>query len=300
VAILLSGLRVGNLYEGQKVFDVVVWGVPELRRSMTDIRDLMIDTPDGQVRLGDVADVRIVPSPVIIKRDSVSRFIDVTATVSGRNFNAVLADVQSRLQGIEFPIEHHSEILGNSAEQRAGQQRILVFGIAALVGIFLVLQASFRSWHLAVSAFVTLPVALSGGALAAFLAGGVSLGSLFGFLVIIGITVRNGLLLTHHWRHLELEEGENFGPELVLRGARERLKPILMSVFGSIAVLLPIVVAGNLPGLEIVRPMAIVILGGLVTTTLLNLVITPILYLQYGTRREPELNLDLAPSPAAD
>jgi CzcA family heavy metal efflux pump len=284
-ATLLSGLHVGDLFEDQKVFEVVVWGVPDIRRSLTNIRELLIDLPGGgQVRLGDVADVRIVPTPIIIRRDAVSRFVDVSADVTGRSLASVMAEIDRRLEGIEFPLEYHAEVLGVSADQQLAQQRIIGTAVAAAVGIFLLLQALFGSWRLAALAFLTLPVALAGGVVAAFLGGGVlSLGSLFGFLTVLGLMARQGILLFSHYQHLERHEGERFGPDLVRRGAGDRFAPILMTAFATTAAFLPLIVAGRQAGTEIIQPMAVVILGGLVTSTVLNLFILPALYLRFGS-----------------
>jgi CzcA family heavy metal efflux pump len=285
---LISGIHVGNLFEEQKVFDVVVWGVPEIRTSLTNIQELMIDTPRGLVPLGDLADVRIVPTPISIKRDTVSRFIDVGVSVSGRDAGSVAADIKSRLQSIEFPMEFHAEVLGASPEQQTNQQRMLGIVLAAVVGIFLLMQASFGSWRMAFVGLVTLPMALAGGMLAALLGGGIlSLGSLFGLLAVLGVAVRHGMVMISHFQHLERYEGETFGLELILRGARERLGPILMTTLATWLGLLPFVLFGNIAGNEIVQPMAIVILGGLITSTLLNLFILPALYLRFGSSTVP-------------
>jgi Cu/Ag efflux pump CusA len=291
-ATLLSGLQVGSLFEDEKVFDVVVWGTPAIRNSLTNIQDLLIDTPSGgHVRLGDVAAVRIVPAPTVIKRDSVSRYVDVGAKVSGRDLSAVTADIKERIKQVEFPLEFHAEVLGASAERQAAEQRILAVVVFALIGIFLLLQAAIGSWRLATAAFLTLPMALAGGVLAALAGGGVlSLGSLFGFLAVLGIAVRNGILLITHFRRLEQQEGESFGPELVLRGARERLAPILMTAFATALALVPFVIFGDIAGLEMVYPMAVVILGGLVTSLLLNLFIVPALYLRFGASPAPVMS----------
>ena len=296
---LLSGLQVGNLYEEQKVYDVVVWGAPELRNNLTKIKDLLIDTPDGgQVRLGEVADIRIAPTPIIIKRDAVSRFVDVGANVSGRDLGSVAADIESRLQAVEFPLEFHAELLSAYAEQQAAQRRMLGIVVAVVIGIFLLLQAAYGSWRLAFVAILTLPMALAGGVLAVLLSGGIlSLGSLFGFLAVLGVAVRNGLVMTRHFQHLERHEGETFGPGLVLRGARERMGPILMTALALGLALLPLVLLGDIAGSEIAQPMAIVILGGLVTSTLLGLFVLPALHLRFGS--SPELDkarLQIEPS----
>jgi Cu/Ag efflux pump CusA len=286
---LLSGLHVGNLFEDQKVFDVVVWGAPRIRNSLSDIRDLLIDTPDGeQVRLGDVAEIRIVPAQIVIQRDTASRYIDIGAGVSGRNLGSVAADVKQRLQEIEFPLEFHAEVLEESVQRQAAQQRTLALVIAVALGIFLLMQAAFGSWRLAFVTFLVLPTALAGGVLAALAGGGVlTLGSLFGFFAVLGIAVRQGIVLISHFRHLEQHEGATFGSELIVRGTRERFAPILMTALATALALVPMLVFGNIAGLELIYPMAIVILGGLVTSTLLNLFIVPALYLRFGASPEP-------------
>jgi CzcA family heavy metal efflux pump len=284
-ATLVAGIAAGSLFEDQKVFDVVVVGTPQTRQSLTSIRDLLIDTPHGgQVRLGDVADVRILPTPNLIQHETVSRRIDVSLNVRGRDVGAVVSEVQQRLQGIKFPLEYHAEVLGEYQERQAAQSRLFIFGIAAAIGIFLLLQAAFGSWRLATLVIFTLPSALIGGMLAAFVVrGGISLASLVGLLAVFGIAARNGIMLINHFQHLERHEGESFGPGLVMRGVRERLAPILMTALAAGLALVPLVITGDIPGQEIARPMVVVILGGLVTSTVLNLFIVPILYLRFGS-----------------
>ncbi len=158
------------------------------------------------------------------------------------------------------------------------------------IAIFLILHASFGSWRLATLVFIALPAALVGGMLAALAGDGiVSLGSLVGIITVLGIAARNSILLIQHYRHLEDVEGEPFGPGLVLRGAAERLSPILMTTLCTGLALLPLIVAGSMPGYEIEHPMAVVILGGLVTSTLLSLFVVPLLYLRFGATRPSAL-----------
>ena len=245
-----------------------------------------------------MAEVRIVPTPIIIRRDAVSRFIDIRVSVSGRSLTAVATDIQTSLKDVEFPFEYHAELLGGYADQQSAQQRMLVLSIAAVIGILVLLQASYGSWRLSFAALLTMPMALAGGVLATLLDGGIlSIGSLFGFLTVFGIAVRNGVAMTNHFNRLERIEGGAFGPDLVLRGASERLAPVLMTVLTTGLALLPFVILGNIPGLEIVRPMAVVVLGGLATTALLDLLVLPALYLRYGASREQELDF-LATVPA--
>jgi Cu/Ag efflux pump CusA len=281
---LLAGLEVGDIYRDGKAIDVAVWSTPGTRRSLTSIHELLIATPaGGHVRLGDVAEVRVAPTPNVIKHEGIFRKIDVDANVRGRDLGSVAREVQDRLEEINFPLGYHLELLGEYKERQAAQKRMLVFGVAAAIGIFLLLQAAFGNWRLATLSFVTLPFALVGGVLAALATGGVlSLGSLVGFYTVFGIAARNGILLINHYQHLEEHEGEPFGPGLVLRGARERLAPILMTNLATGIALVPLVISGDLPGQEIEHPMAVVILGGLITSLLLNLFVVPSLYLRFG------------------
>lgn len=291
-ATLLSGLQVGSLFEEQKVFDVVVWGAADKRRNITDIRELLIDTPDGgQVRLGDVADVRITSAPTVIQREAISPYIDIGFDIRGRNVGAVLDDVKNAMQNYAFPLEYHAEVQEDYAAQQTAQRNMLISALLAAMGIFLLLQASSRSWRLALAVFLTLPIGLAGGVLAAFLAGSpVSFASLFGLLAALGIGARNSILLTKHYQSLE-QDGEIFGFELILRGTREQLAPIMMTAITTAFVLLPFVLFGSIAGHEILHPMAAVILGSLITTTWLNLFLLPVLYLRFGASREPDLEL---------
>jgi CzcA family heavy metal efflux pump len=283
-ATLVAGEEVGDIHRDGKVYGIWVWSTPPTRANVTSIGDLPIDTPSGAVvPLRDVARVDIGPVPNVIERDSDSRRIDVVANVRGRDLGSVTNDVSKVLAAIEFPRGYHAELLGEFKERQAAQDRL--FGIAILAGlaILVLLQTAFGSWRLATLIFLTLPMALVGGVLAAFAGGGiVSIGSLLGFFTVFGIAARNGILLINHCQHLQQSEGETFGPQLVLRGARERLSPILMTSLATGLAVVPLVVLGDLPGHEIEYPMALVIVGGLVTSTLLNLFVVPSLYLRFG------------------
>jgi len=295
-ATVFSGLTVGFLFEEQKIYDVVVWGAPETRQSLTNIRDLWVEKTDRHhVRLGDVAEVSIVPSPTVIRHQSISPYVDVVANVVGRDLGSVYREVERRLRSVEFPLEYHPELLGEYAERKDAQQRILGVAVAALIGIFLLLQACFQSWRLALIAFLALPASIAGGVLAVLASGGViSLGAIVGFLAVLGIAARNGVLLINHYQRLEGQEGMPFGLDLVLRGARERLPAILASSAAIVAALLPIVVFGQIPGLEIIQPTAIVIIGGLFASTLVTLFVIPALYLTIGSGAGRPLDLGLA------
>jgi CzcA family heavy metal efflux pump len=289
-AALLQGIQVGSVFEEQKVFDVIVQGVPATRESISNVRNLLLDRPGGgHVQLGQVADVRVAQTPISIKRDAVSRHLDVEAEVSGRSLGDVAGDVEDRLANVSFPLEYHAEVLEETTRAEIDTTQMLGFGLACAIAIFLLLHASFGGWRLAALAFLTLPVAFLGGAVGALIDGAeLSLGSLIGFLALFGIAARTGVLLISHFQDLERNEGETFGPALVQRGARERLGPILTTALALAAVALPFVILGSRPGLEIVNPMAVVMLGGIVTTTFLSLFVLPTLYVRFGAAR-PEL-----------
>lgn len=287
---LLSGIEVGSLFEGQKVFEVVVWGVPELRQSLSNIQDLPLETESGElVRLADVADVEIAPGPVSVKREGAQRVIDIGATVSGRDVGAVLSDVENVLADIAFPIETHAEILSFAADREAARGALLFVAGGVLVGIYLLLQAAFLSWLLAAFFLLSLPAALSGGVLVALLLGDSgTLGALLGLLAVLGIAVRNGLLLIERYRQLE-REGVAHDQWLAVRGARERLAPTLATALATAGVLLPFALLGARAGVETIHSMSLVILAGLVTTTLVNLFIVPSLFVRTGPTLEAEL-----------
>jgi Cu/Ag efflux pump CusA len=195
----------------------------------------------------------------------------------------VAKEIEGRVRTLEFDHGYHPEFLGEYAAREESSRRLYALAALSLVGIVLLLHVDFQSARLTLLVFLTIPFALVGGVAAAALAGGVlSLGSLVGFVTVLGIAARNGIMLVSHYRHLETEEGEPFGLPLVLRGAEERLTPILMTALATGLALVPLVVAGNRPGHEIEYPMAVVILGGLITSTALNLFLLPPLYAKFG------------------
>jgi CzcA family heavy metal efflux pump len=282
----VRGLKVGEVYDGPKRFDVTVWAVPERRTDVSALRELPIDTVIGtQVRLMDVADVYETPAPNEVKHEAASRRIDITCNVAGRDLGSVAREVEDRVKQVPFDREYHPEFLGEYEARQASARRLYLLAGLALVAIAVLLYTDFGSGRLTILALFTLPFALIGGVAGVLLTDRVlSLGSLVGFVTVLGIAARNGIMLISHYRHLEEDEGVPFGPDLVLRGAAERLAPILMTALATGLALLPLAVAGNKPGHEIEYPLAVVILGGLVTSTVLNLFLLPALYLRFGRR----------------
>ena len=286
--LLMKGIKVGEFYEDQNIFDVVVWGAPHVRSNIDALRSLKIETPTGGlVPLNEVADVYVAPTPNQITRESASRYTEVTCNVRGRDLGSVAREIESRVRKIPFARGYHPEFLGEYAAQRASRQRILALSVFSLIGIFLILYTDFGSSRLALLVLAGLPFALIGGVLFAIVSGGVlSLGSLIGFVTVLGVAARNSIMLISHYKHLQLEEGYSFGVDLVIQGAKERLAPILMTALTTALALLAIVIGGNRPGQEIEHPMALVILGGLISSTILNLLVMPVIYWKFGKPRE--------------
>ena len=288
VNIYQKGVKVGEFFENQSIFDVVVWGSPNVRSNAFALRSLMVDVPTGGlVPLSDVADIKISPVPNQITREFASRYTEVTCNVKGRDLGRVARDIQATLKNISFERGYHPELLGEYAAQKESKNRILALSLLALIGIFIILQADFGSTRLALTVFSGFPFALTGGVVSALLSGGVlSLGSLIGFITVLGIAARNSIMLISHYRHLEFNEGEKFGLPLIIRGAKERLMPIMLTSLTMALALLAIIIGGNRPGQEIEYPMALVILGGLISSALMNLFIMPLFYWKFGHPRE--------------
>ena len=288
-ATMLSGLLVGNLYEQQKIYDVVVWGTPATRANLTSVQDLVIDTPSGgHVRVGDVATVKVAPYPTVIKHEDVSRSLDVTADVSGRSVGAVIQDATNRVHALSFPLEHHAEVIADSGHRRDSDRRMLGLALAALVAMYLLLQAVTGSWRLALVMLLLVPTAGVGGVLTAFFVGGMmSAGALMGLLLVFGLFLRNEVLLVNRCQRLSADVGGE-AHSRVVRATRDRLIPVLVTASTLAAAMVPFVALGTVAGTEILHPLAVVVLGGLVTSTLVTLFVVPALYLRFAAVTAPE------------
>jgi Cu/Ag efflux pump CusA len=295
---LVQGIAVGSLFKDQKVFDVTVRGVPSAQHSVAEVQNLLVDTPAGNpVRLGDVASIRIEPRPTVINHAAVSRRVDVTATVRDRSVAAASADVATRLATVQFPLEHHAEVLGDYAEGRADVMRVLAVSVAALIGLYLLLQGAFGSWRLAGAVFLALPVALAGALITSLVLGTITLGTLAGLLAVLALALRHSMLYVRRAQLLRAggapddgeigsaagETGREFGPALALDAARDRLGPVVTTVVAVALALLPVLFLGAGAGMEIVHPFTVAVLGGLATSTFVALVVVPALYLIFGS-----------------
>jgi CzcA family heavy metal efflux pump len=300
-ATYFSGLNVGNLYQEQKVFDVVVKGTPSLQTGPNSLNDMLIDTQTGdEVRLGDIAEVRVVPYPTVIRHDATLRSLDVTAEVQGRDLGAVLKDVRDRVQKVQMPLEYHTEIVSGAAEQADHNLQTAGLALAVLIGMFLLLQAALVSWRLATLALATLPLSVAGGVLVAFFVGGImTLGVLLGLVAVLGITVRNTVVLIGTYQRVQAGREAPADLDSVMSATRERAGAILLTAGATVAALIPLVVLGPTAGTELLRPLATVVIGGLVSSTLLTVFVMPALYLRFATAfHTGQADLEVQPAPA--
>ncbi len=288
VQTLLRGREVGQVYEQDAVFDVVVRARPECRADPTVLGKLLVDAPGGEkVPLKAVARVGLQDAPNIINREGGSRRLLITCNAEGRDVAGVMQEVRQRVASrVKLPpAAYHLEFSGQYEARQAAQRRLWLFSGIVLVGVFVLLDLDFRSVRLTTLVMLAVPLSCVGGVAAVLLTGRViSLGSMIGLVTVFGIAVRNGILLVSHYRQLREEEGLPFDLALIVRGASERLAPILMTALTTALSLLPLVVLGDRPGYEIEHPMAVVIVGGLISSTLLTLGLLPVLYHRFAGR----------------
>jgi Cu/Ag efflux pump CusA len=285
-SVLVAGIPVGSYYQQQQIFDVTVWSEPAVRQNLTAIQDLPLDTPNGgTVPLKKVAAVAIEPAPTEIDHDQVSRYLDVTAAVKGADLGSVVANVKRQVQSIALPLSYHAEVFSDLQQRQGADRRTLLWALGVAAAIFLLLQAAFQSWGRAALLLVTLPLALVGGLLAALPAGRLlTVGALIGFITVFTIALRNGILLIRRLRRQEREHPAGGGAGLVVRATAETAVPVVVTAVALALAVLPFVARGTIPGMEILRPLGLVVVGGLVTSTLYSLFILPALYLRLVAR----------------
>jgi CzcA family heavy metal efflux pump len=279
-----NGHVASQVLEEQKTYDVLVRFDDSARQSVETISKTLIDTPSGgKVPIAQVADVRVDQGPNTINRENVQRRIIVQANVADRDLGSVIADVRTAIgQRVRLPQGYFVQYGGQFESQEKASRQILLFSIVAIAGIFLLLYIALKSVRSAFLVMANLPLALIGGVVMVFLSGGtLSIASLVGFITLFGIATRNGIMLISHYSHLMTEEGVGFR-DAIVQGSMERLSPILMTALVTGVGLIPLALGVGEPGKEIQQPMAIVILGGIFTSTFLNMIVIPALYLKYG------------------
>ncbi|OLE20017.1 MAG: hypothetical protein AUG49_26370 [Catenulispora sp. 13_1_20CM_3_70_7] len=285
-AVLIAGIPVGSYYEQQQIFDVAVWSEPGMRGDLTAIANLPLDTPGGgQVALKDVATVSMQPPATEIHHDQASRYIDITADVPGGNVRGVVDRVRAAVGNVALPTGYHVQVSSDVVLRQDGDREALIYSLVVAVGVFLLLQAALRSWRRAALLFCALPLALAGGVATAPIAGGpLTVGALIGFLAVFGVAVRAGLVVM---RDIQLSEAEAADAEPVATAVRRSVFPTVVSTVGLALLSLPFAVVGDLAGLEVLRPLALVVIGGMVTTALVMLILLPALHLRWFADSRP-------------
>ncbi|NGZ26941.1 MAG: efflux RND transporter permease subunit, partial [Magnetococcales bacterium] len=281
----LNGRVVSQVLDGQQSYDVVLRLAEEWRAETGDFRKILIDTPGGKIPLELVAEVVETSGPNLINRDDMQRRIVVLANTQGRDMAAVVADIQSSLAQVELPPGYRLAYEGQFRSQQEATRLISLLSLISLSGIFVVLYSYFRSTTLALVIMANIPMAMVGSVAALWLADApLSVASLVGFITLTGIAARNGILKVSHYLHLVHQENETFGPAMVIRGSLERLTPVLMTALVAALALIPLILDADAAGKEILHPVAVVIFGGLISSTLLDTLVTPVIFLLVGQK----------------
>ena len=284
INVMLGGEVVSQVYDDGKSFDLTVKTSDASRATMDDIANLLIDAGGQKVPLSQVAEVRSVTGPNTINRENVQRKIVVSANVSGRDLRGVVNEIRERVDaGIALPEGYHIEYGGQFESEEAASRTLLLTSLMSLLVIFMLLYHEFKDVKESGMILLNLPLALIGGVLILWMTSGeISIPAIIGFISLFGIATRNGMLLISHYTQLR---GEGLAlREAIVKGSLDRLNPILMTALSSALALIPLALNGDLPGNEIQSPMATVILGGLLTSTLLNGFIIPIVYLMMNKK----------------
>ena len=283
----LNGKKVSEAVEGQRRFDVVVRFADEARNSLDALQNVTVDTPQGtQIPVSAVATIENLPGPNQVLRENTKRRIVIQSNTSGRDLGSVVSDIQDRVKAqVQLPEGYFLEYGGQFEAQQRSTRTLSILTVFSLVAIFFILLKALGDWRAAVQVMVKVPLALVGAIIALLLTGGVfSIATLVGFISLVGITSRNGIMMISHYLHLMKEEGEDFTEEMVVRGSLERLVPVLMTALTAGLSLIPLVIAAGEPGKEILHPLAVVMLGGILTSTLFDQAFTPAVFYRFGRK----------------
>lgn len=281
----LNGKKVSEAVEGQRRFDVVIRFADEARNSLDALKNTTIDTPNGtQIPVSAVATIENLPGPNQVLRENTKRRIVIQSNTSGRDLGSVVNDIQTRVKSqVQLPEGYFLEYGGQFEAQQRSTRTLSLLSMFSLVAIFFILLKALGDWRSSLQVMINIPLALIGAIIALILTGGVfSIATLVGFISLVGITSRNGIMMISHYLHLIKEEGEAFTEHMVIRGSLERLVPVLMTALTAGLSLIPLVIAAGEPGKEILHPLAVVVLGGILTSTLLDQIVTPAVFFKFG------------------
>lgn len=290
IELAFNGLAVSKVVQGQASYDLVLRYDPASRSNLDTIRATLITTPSGaRLPLSALAEIQNDRGPYFINRENVQRKIVVMANVAGRDLKSVVGEMREKVaQEVKLPAGYHIEFGGQFESAAEASRILLLLGSAVVVGIFLLLYLAFNSVRDACLVMLNLPLSIIGGVVGVYAAGGVvTIASIIGFITLFGIATRNGVMMIAHIHHLIEHDAVQDVAEAVKRGAEERLIPILMTALAAGLALVPLALSGGQPGSEIQAPMAIVILCGLISSTVLNMLVVPALYLRFGSIGEP-------------
>jgi CzcA family heavy metal efflux pump len=285
--IFYNGLQTGQIYDGSKSFDVLLRTTDEGRTNIEHIRQTLIDAPDGTlIPLERIARIEYTYAINNIAHENGQRKMYVSANVEGRDLASTVQELKQKLKdGVQMPAGAYLVFAGQYESQTAANRQLTWMAILALVGIFMVLYLHFNSWRLALQIMCNVPLALIGSVLAVALTGGTfSIATMVGFVTLTGIASRNGIMMISHYIHLIEHEGEKFGNRMIIRGSLERMVPVLMTALVAALALVPLTLDAQAPGKEILYPVATVILGGLISSTLLDMVVTPVIFKLFGEK----------------
>ncbi len=281
----LNGRTVSEAVEGQRRFDVVVRFADAARNNLDALRNVTVDTPQGtQIPVSAVATIENLPGPNQVLRENTKRRIVVQSNVAGRDLGSVVGDMRERVAAqVQLPEGYFVEFGGQFEAQQRSTRTLSILTAFSLVAIFFLLIKAMGDWRLALQVMINIPLALIGAIIALLLTGGVfSIATLVGFISLVGITSRNGIMMISHYQHLIREEGEDFTQAMVIRGSLERLVPVLMTALTAGLSLIPLAIASGEPGKEILQPLAVVVIGGILTSTLLDQIVTPAVFYKFG------------------
>jgi Cu(I)/Ag(I) efflux system membrane protein CusA/SilA len=281
----LNGEVVEQVIEHQRIFNIFMRFDDASRADLDRIRQTRIKTmPDGSlITVEMVADVYESTGPNMINRENAQRRLVVFANISGRDLGGTVGDIQKKLDTLQLPEGYFVRMDGQFESEKQARALLFILGAISLLGIFGVLYLHFKSVPIAIQIMLNIPLAMIGGIVALFLTERVfSVATMVGFITLCGIASRNGIMMISHYLHLMKEEGEVFSRDMVIRGSLERLVPVLMTALTAALALIPLALAHGAPGKEILHPVAVVIIGGLISSTLLDMVVTPAVFFKWG------------------
>jgi HME family heavy-metal exporter len=281
---LLNGRVISQIIDGNRRYDLVV-RVADADRTTEGLSRLVVETPAGRVPLSSFAQVLDSDGPNQIQRDNTRRRIVVFANSDGTDMARIISEIRGLLSEVNLPTGYSMALEGTFQAQEEASRLIGLLSLLSLAAIFMVLYSRYRSAVLSLIIMGNVPLALIGSVIALWIVGQpLSVATMIGFITLAGISARNGILKISHYINLVLHEGETFGPRMIIRGSLERLTPVLMTALSAGFALLPLMIGADAPGKELLHPVAIVIFGGLITSTLLDTILTPILFLRYGAK----------------